>query len=266
MATLAPPKPEERPQRLEWVDNQGALQAVAGRTEFPPEAFERHLWTPVGPVPRTRMETLSRAVNVGLAIIAMILLAPVFLVIAIALRLSSPGPIFYTQARSGLDRRWNRMPAYDDRRREDLGGKVFTIVKFRTMEVDAERDSGAVWAQQDDPRVHRLGRFMRKFRIDELPQLWNVLKGDMNLVGPRPERPFFVTELRREIPEYQFRNRVKPGITGLAQINQDYDSSVSDVRSKVRWDLEYIERQGLGLDLWIMLLTLPSMLTRFRGR
>jgi lipopolysaccharide/colanic/teichoic acid biosynthesis glycosyltransferase len=152
-----------------------------------------------------------------------------------------------------------------ERRLEDLGGQVFTIYKFRTMRVDAERGSGAVWAQENDPRVTRLGRYMRILRLDEIPQFWNVLLGDMNIVGPRPERPSIVSRLREDIPEYQARHRVKPGITGLAQINQQYDASLEDVRSKVSWDLRYIREQGLLLDLSILLRTVPAVILKYRG-
>ncbi|HEX7071111.1 MAG TPA: sugar transferase, partial [Rhodothermales bacterium] len=139
------------------------------------------------------------------------------------------------------------------------------IYKFRTMRVDAERHSGAVWAQENDPRVTTLGKYLRILRLDEIPQLWNVVLGDMNLVGPRPERPSIAARLREDIPEYRFRHRVKPGITGLAQINQRYDACLDDVRSKVRWDLEYIQRQSLWLDLRILITTIPAVLLRHRG-
>jgi lipopolysaccharide/colanic/teichoic acid biosynthesis glycosyltransferase len=190
---------------------------------------------------------------------------PVLLLVAIAVKLTSRGPILYAQTRVGLDRRWRTTLALHERRFEDLGGQVFTIYKFRTMRVDAERGSGAVWAQENDPRVTRLGRYMRVLRIDEFPQLWNVLLGDMNIVGPRPERPSIVSRLREDIPEYQCRHRVKPGITGLAQINQKYDACIDDVRSKVGWDLRYIREQGILVDLGIMARTVPSVLLRYRG-
>lgn len=133
------------------------------------------------------------------------------------------------------------------------------------MRVDAERFSGAVWAQENDPRVTTLGRYLRQFRLDELPQLWNIVRGDMNIVGPRPERPSIVARLREMIPEYRARHRVKPGLTGLAQINQHYDQNLDDVRGKIRWDLEYIRTQSLWLDIMIMLKTVPSVLLKFRG-
>jgi lipopolysaccharide/colanic/teichoic acid biosynthesis glycosyltransferase len=133
------------------------------------------------------------------------------------------------------------------------------------MAVDAEGRCGVVWAQKQDPRVTPLGRILRKTRLDELPQLLNVVRGEMNIVGPRPERPSIVARLRRDIGEYGFRHRAKPGITGLAQINHSYDSSVDDVRVKVRYDLEYLRRQSLFEDARIMLLTIPVMLFRRGG-
>jgi lipopolysaccharide/colanic/teichoic acid biosynthesis glycosyltransferase len=151
------------------------------------------------------------------------------------------------------------------RRERDLGGRPFTIYKFRTMWVDAEHASGAVWAQQSDPRVTPLGRLLRQYRLDELPQLFNVLKGEMNIVGPRPERPTIFAELREHIAEYPLRQRAKPGITGLAQINHHYDRSLEDVRTKVHYDLEYIRRQSVTEDLRIMLMTVPVVLLRRGG-
>lgn len=216
-------------------------------------------------IPAERSEELNRFVNAALAGTALLLLTPLLVLIAIAIRLTSRGPIIYAQARVGLDRRWRDTLALRDRRSEDLGGQVFTIFKFRTMRVDAEKFSGAVWAQENDPRVTRLGRFLRQFRLDELPQLWNIVRGDMNIVGPRPERPSIVARLREMIPEYRARHRVKPGLTGLAQINQHYDQNLDDVRGKIRWDLEYIRTQSLWLDIAIMLKTVPSVLLKFRG-
>ena len=212
-----------------------------------------------------RAVTLDRVVNIALATTAMILLAPLFLVVAIAIKLTSRGPIFYMQPRVGVDRRSaGTAPGYD-RRGRDLGGTIFSIYKFRTMLVDAETKTGAVWATKGDPRITPIGRFLRKCRIDELPQLINVIRGEMNIVGPRPERPGIFARLREDIAEYPLRQRAKPGITGWAQINQAYDSCLDDVRAKVRYDLEYLERQSLAEDLRIMFKTVPVMLFRKGG-
>jgi lipopolysaccharide/colanic/teichoic acid biosynthesis glycosyltransferase len=214
---------------------------------------------------RSRGERLNRALNFTLALLAIVLLLPVLLLIALVVRLSSPGPVLYTQERIGLDQRWRQPNSSNRRRRVDLGGKPFTIYKFRTMIADAEQASGAVWARPVDPRVTRVGRVLRQYRLDELPQLLNVLKGEMNIVGPRPERPQIFARLRAEIAEYPLRQRTKPGITGLAQIHHHYDRSVEDVRIKVRYDLEYIRRRSLWEDLRIMLKTVPAILFRRGG-
>ena len=216
-------------------------------------------------IPRERNEQWSRVFNFVLAALALIVVSPVLILLAIAIKLTSRGPILYAQTRVGLDRRWRSTLALHDRRLEDFGGQVFTIYKFRTMRVDAERGSGVVWAQENDPRVTKLGKYMRILRLDEIPQFWNVLLGDMNVVGPRPERPSIVSRLREDIPEYQCRHRVKPGITGLAQINQKYDASLDDVRSKVGWDLSYIREQGFWMDILILLRTVPAVLLKYRG-
>ena len=215
-------------------------------------------------VPRQRDEVVSRALNVAVASVALVLLFPVFLLVALAIALTSRGSIFYSQVRVGMDRRWRYTRAYD-RRGYDHGGKLFKMYKFRTMRVDAEPDGRAVWAAKRDPRVTLIGRFLRTTRLDELPQLWNVIRGDMNIVGPRPERPSIFAELRKDIPEYPLRQRVKPGITGWAQINRSYDACIDDVRQKVRLDLEYVRRQGVFEDLRIMSMTLPVMLFRRGG-
>jgi len=171
----------------------------------------------------------------------------------------------YTQTRVGLDRRQPGGGADNHRRALDLGGKPFTIYKFRTMYSDAERQTGAVWATKDDARITPVGRFLREYRLDELPQLFNVLKGEMNIVGPRPERPTIFAELTQNITEYRLRQRAKPGITGLAQINHHYDECLDDVRRKVQYDLEYIQRQGLLEDFKIMIKTIPVVLLRRGG-
>ncbi len=217
--------------------------------------------------PRERSETASRVLNVGLAVLALIALSPLMLVLAILVKLTSRGPIFYTQTRVGLDRR-RRHPATPEmvhRRREDIGGRAFTIYKFRTMCVNAEHLTGAVWAAKEDPRVTPIGRPLRKYRLDELPQILNVLLGDMNIVGPRPERPSIFANLRTTIPAYDYRQQVKPGITGLAQVNQQYDTNLEDVRNKVRFDLEYLRRQSIWEDIRIMLKTVPVILFKRGG-
>jgi lipopolysaccharide/colanic/teichoic acid biosynthesis glycosyltransferase len=206
-----------------------------------------------------------RVVNLLLALIAVIVTLPVMLLVALLVRLTSRGPVLYTQVRIGLDRREPVLGNQNHRRGRDLGGQPFTIYKFRTMWVDAEHASGAVWAQQRDPRVTPLGRLLRQYRLDELPQLVNVLKGEMNIVGPRPERPSIFAELREHIAEYPLRQRAKPGITGLAQINHHYDRSLEDVRTKVHYDLEYIRRQSVAEDFRIMLKTVPVILLRRGG-
>jgi Undecaprenyl-phosphate glucose phosphotransferase len=177
----------------------------------------------------------KRALDLVVGGLALVLLAPVMLVIAALLRLASPGPVLYRQERMGLD------------------GQRFRMLKFRTMRVDAERETGPVWARPDDPRRTRLGTFLRRFSLDELPQLWNVLRGEMSLVGPRPERPSFVEEFRRRVPGYMLRHKVKAGITGWAQIN-GWRGSTS-IEKRIEYDLYYIERWSLGFDLKILLHT-----------
>jgi lipopolysaccharide/colanic/teichoic acid biosynthesis glycosyltransferase len=229
-----------------------------------------------------RYQRLERVVNVGIAALGLIVAAPLMLIIAIVIKLTSKGPVLYQQPRVGLNRRGDRLHSvrrtdsrwhlwarflalYDDLRAQDLGGKVFMIYKFRTMCEAAECVTGVVWAVQNDPRSTRVGCFLRKYRLDELPQLFNVLKGDMNIVGPRPERPSIFARLAAEIEEYPERQRTKPGITGWAQIHLKYDSCVDDVRRKVRYDLEYLRQKSLGRDFKIILKTLPSVLFKRRG-
>jgi lipopolysaccharide/colanic/teichoic acid biosynthesis glycosyltransferase len=207
-----------------------------------------------------------RALNILAAVVGIVVTFPLWILIAIAIKLTSRGPVFYDQTRIGLDQRGTDSQSNDPRRKQDLGGRPFRIYKFRTMSMNAEHATGPVWATQDDGRVTRLGRVLRQYRLDELPQLINVLKGDMNVVGPRPERPTIVAHLRETIPNYQVRHRVRPGITGHAQVNLQYDSSLDDVKRKIDYDLEYIRRQGFWADLKIMAQTLPVMLFRRGAR
>ena len=210
-------------------------------------------------------ERWNRTLNIALSALALVILSPLLLAVAVAVRMSSPGPVLYTQTRVGLDRRSRRPSVRYDRRSRDLGGRIFRIYKFRSMRVDAERGTGAVWAVRDDPRLTPIGHFLRQSRLDELPQLFNVLRGDMNIVGPRPERPSIFARLRDEIAEYPLRQRARPGITGWAQINQSYDACLADVERKVTYDLEYIERRSMAHDVSIMLRTLPVVLLRRGG-
>ncbi len=169
--------------------------------------------------------------------------APLFVLLAILVKLSSKGPVLYRQERAGA------------------GGVPFTILKFRTMVADAEKSTGPVWAQSSDPRITSLGRILRATHLDELPQLFNVLHGEMSLVGPRPERPYFVEKLQADIPSYVARLAVKPGVTGLAQVLHVYDCDLRSARRKVAYDRLYIQRRSLGLDLWIILKTAIRMMS-----
>jgi lipopolysaccharide/colanic/teichoic acid biosynthesis glycosyltransferase len=204
--------------------------------------------------------TWTRALNVFVALIGLLLAWPICLLIAVAVKLTGKGPVLYTQTRIGLDRRGDSAPKDVDSRVRDLGGRPFTMYKFRTMVDTAEVDSKEVWATPSDKRVTPLGRFLRVSRLDELPQLWNVLAGNMNIVGPRPERPQIFAELRTVIPHYHLRQRVMPGITGWAQINQPYDTCVEDVRRKIELDLEYVRTRSVGRDISIMARTVPVMM------
>ena len=257
--------PTARRRRINRLDR-GAAPSVSA-LELPHEIHSVSFIAPVAAleieevVPRERSERLSRAVNLTIAALAVVCLAPLLALIALAVKLTSRGPVFYSQVRVGVDRRYNQKSTYD-RRDYDHGGKPFMMFKFRTMQVDAEADGQAVWAAQSDPRVTFVGNVLRRTRLDELPQLINVILGDMNIVGPRPERPTIFADLRQNIPQYPMRQRVNPGITGWAQINQSYDACVDDVRRKVEFDLEYMKRQSIAHDLRIMTMTLPVMLFR----
>ena len=213
-----------------------------------------------------RSETLNRLLNLLIALMALVILAPVMLLIALAVKFTSVGPVFYVQDRVGVDRRRRSAAPQQDRRRANVGGRPFRILKFRSMRQDAEAGTGAVWAVQHDPRVTSVGQFLRTTRLDELPQLINVVLGDMNIVGPRPERPSIFAELRQNIDGYQLRQQARPGITGWAQINHAYDTTIDDVRVKIQLDLEYLQRQSLAEDLKIMVRTLPVMIFKRGSR
>lgn len=203
-------------------------------------------------------QRLRRALNVLVAVVGIVLALPLMILIALAIKVTSPGPIIFKQTRVGLDRRTPGIPAGNWRRGVDHGGRLFTLYKFRTMRADSGR--AQVWASPDDPRVTRVGHVLRKFRLDELPQLFNVLKGDMNVVGPRPEQPAIFSQLRAEIGPYPARQRVLPGITGWAQVNLHYDQTIADVRTKVELDLEYIRKQSVTEDVKILMRTVPTVM------
>lgn len=185
---------------------------------------------------------LRRIIAILASAVILLLMLPVIPLVILAIKLDSRGPVLYRQKRVGL------------------GGKVFYCYKFRTMRQDAEADTGATWALDDDPRITKVGKFLRTARLDEIPQLWCVLKGDMSFVGPRPERPEFVEMLAREIPFYEVRNAVRPGITGWAQVRYKYGNTVEDSKEKLQYDLYYIKNMSLGLDLMIMFQTIKIVL------
>ena len=214
---------------------------------------------------------VKRTLDVIGALIGIIVCTPFWILVPLAIVLDSRGPVFYTQTRVGINRRRKDRRCFPlsqredrrgvERRRENYMGKPFKVIKFRTMVQDAEKLSGPVWATKDDSRITKLGRLLRKTRLDEIPQFINVLKGDMALVGPRPERPSFVRELSSKVANYSGRLDVKPGLTGLAQVENGYDSSVASVAEKVRFDLQYIRNWSLWYDIKIMFKTVIVVIT-----
>ncbi len=186
----------------------------------------------------------KRTLDLVVSAALLILFSPLLLLLALLVRLDSPGPIFYRQERVGRDRR------------------PFRVVKFRSMRTDAETASGPIWASPGDPRRTRFGTFLRRWSLDELPQLWNVLRGQMSLVGPRPERPYFVHQFETRVPDYYDRHRVKSGLTGWAQVH-GLRGDVS-IEERTRFDLYYVENWSLGLDLRILGMTLAAVI-RHRG-
>ena len=191
--------------------------------------------------PRRVYDLLSRTSDIAISLAFLAFTLPLMLLVALAVRLSGPGPVLYRQERVGF------------------GGHPFTLLKFRSMRVDAEA-RGPAWATQRDPRVTSVGSFLRRTRIDELPQLLNVLQGAMSFIGPRPERPHFVEQLDQAIPHYRERARVKPGLTGWAQVNFPYGASVEDARVKLSYDLYYVKHRGVLLDLAILFSTVRVIL------
>ena len=187
---------------------------------------------------RKRFHEFKRFCDILIGGIGLVIATPAIVVTGFFIKLVSPGPVFFKQERVGLN------------------GELFEIYKLRTMKIDAEKSTGPVWAMENDPRLIKCGRFIRKLHIDEFPQLFNVLKGEMSLVGPRPERPVFVKELSRQIADYPRRLKVKPGITGLAQIWHKYDETITDVKKKVKYDLLYIREMCLMVDIRVLLQTI----------
>jgi sugar transferase (PEP-CTERM system associated) len=193
-------------------------------------------------------KTVKRTADIIFSSLGILLSIPFFIIVPLLLKLDSSGPVFFRQERIGENE------------------SVFTLMKFRSMQVDAETGSGPVWAQKNDPRVTRLGKFIRKTRIDEIPQLFNVLRGEMSFVGPRPERPNFVKKLNEEIPYYILRHSIKPGLTGWAQIRYPYGSSVKDAIEKLKYDLYYIKNISFLLDIAIIFSTVRVVISRRGAR
>jgi exopolysaccharide biosynthesis polyprenyl glycosylphosphotransferase len=191
--------------------------------------------------PRRNAIALQTFYSLMISLLGLLVTSPLLLLTALAVRLTSKGPVLYRQRRVGLN------------------GRLFTVYKFRSMYVDAEARTGAVWAVKDDPRITPVGKWLRKLRLDELPQFWNVVRGDMSIVGPRPERPEFVDLLAAQIPYYRQRLAVKPGITGWAQINHKYGDSELDAMIKLEYDLYYIKHLAPALDFYIIFHTLKVM-------
>lgn len=197
----------------------------------------------------TRLKTVFReTIHRLLGLIGLILALPIGLITAILIKIDSKGPIFYKQERVGKN------------------GKTFEVVKFRSMRTDAEKDGKPIWATAEDDRTTRVGRVIRKIRVDEIPQFWNIIKGEMMFVGPRPERPHFVAQLADEIHFYEHRHLVAPGLTGWAQIKYPYGASVEDARQKLQYDLYYIKNQSLPLDMVIIFETIKTVLFGKGGR
>ena len=226
---------------LQVQDGVEAYEAITGKVPIESVRSGWLLFSPGCHASRFHL-AYKRAASVLVSIAGLILSLPLLPFIILVIKLTSTGPIFYRQIRVGRD------------------GVVYYCYKFRTMIADAEADSGPTWAGDDDPRITSVGRFLRQSRMDEIPQLWNVLRGDMSLVGPRPERPEFVETLSKVIPYYNLRHAIRPGITGWAQIRYKYGSSIEDAKEKLRYDLFYIKNMSAGLDLLVFFQTIKIIL------
>ena len=229
---------EDAATALSGLTGRVALRAVKPSWFVFSDGFYRSKWN----------DLLKRALDLAAANLGFALSLPVMILVALAVRLDSKGPVIYRQIRVG------RM------------GRRFNVLKFRSMRTDAEKENGAQWASQNDPRVTKVGRFLRKYRLDELPQFYNVIRGEMSFVGPRPERPEFVQELRKTIPYYDERHSVRPGITGWAQVQYSYGASVEDAFNKLEYDLFYLKNLSLTFDLAILFRTVKIALGGYGGR
>jgi sugar transferase (PEP-CTERM system associated) len=229
---------DDAPTALSALTGRISLHAVKPSWFVFSDGFHRSKWN----------EVLKRTLDLAVALVGFVLAMPLMIMVAIAVRLDSRGPVIYRQTRVG------RMD------------KCFEVLKFRSMGVDAEKTNGAQWASLDDPRVTRIGAFLRKYRLDELPQFWNVIRGDMSFVGPRPERPCFVKDLRQRIPYYDERHSVRPGLTGWAQVQYRYGSSVEDAFHKLEYDLFYLKNMSLIFDMAIILKTVRIVVGGQGGR
>ncbi len=229
---------EDAPTALSGLTGRISLGAVRPSWFVFSDGFHRSKWN----------EFLKRVLDLFAALLGLILALPIMALVALAVRSDSKGPVLYRQTRVG--------------RR----GRCFEVLKFRSMRVDAEQNGGAQWATEDDPRVTRVGHFLRKYRLDELPQFFNVIRGEMSFVGPRPERPCFIEELRKMIPYYDERHSVRPGITGWAQVQYRYGSSVEDAAKKLEYDLFYLKHMSLSFDLAIIFQTIRIVIGGHGGR
>jgi lipopolysaccharide/colanic/teichoic acid biosynthesis glycosyltransferase len=192
---------------------------------------------------RKNYQLFKRGFDILISLVGLVLLSPLFLIVVLLIKIDSYGPVFFRQERVGEK------------------GKLFKIWKFRSMRVDAELETGPVWAQDDDPRITRLGSFLRKSHIDELPQLANMLKGDMSLVGPRPERPELLRVINEQLPDFPKRLEIKPGLTGLAQVRYRYGATIKDASRKLKYDILYTGKMGWFLDFRILYWTLGKVVT-----
>ncbi len=229
---------DDAPTALSALTGRISLRAVNPSWFVFSDGFHRSKW----------IDFLKRVMDLAAATIGLIVSMPIMIVVALLVRLESKGPIIFRQTRVG------RM------------GKCFEVLKFRSMSVDAEKANGAQWASENDPRVTRVGKLLRKYRLDELPQFINVIRGEMSFVGPRPERPYFVNELRKTIPYYDERHSVRPGLTGWAQVQYSYGSSIEDAFNKLEYDLFYLQNMSLTFDFAISFQTIRIVFGGHGGR